>query len=68
MTLLNYVSKETTTKPEVLLEKFGRFVFPYLIGKYSYIVEKYSKPLDLIAGIETIKVITNKSRINTLRR
>jgi hypothetical protein len=52
VTLLTYVSKETSTKPEVLLEMFGRFVFPYLIGKHSYIIEKYSSPLELIAGIE----------------
>jgi|TARA_B110000261_G_C13082475_1_gene356485 hypothetical protein len=51
-TLLTYVSRQTKTKPEVLLEKFGRFVFPYLIGKHSYIIEKYSNPLELIAGIE----------------
>ena len=53
VTLLTYVSKKTGIAPQVLLEAFGRFVFPYLIGKHSYIIEKYSKPLDLIAGIES---------------
>ena len=53
VTLLTYVSKKTAIAPQVLLESFGRFVFPYLIGKHSYIVEKYSNALDLIAGIES---------------
>jgi hypothetical protein len=46
VTLLTYVSKKTGIAPQVLLEAFGRFVFPYLIGKHS-------KPLDLLAGIES---------------
>ena len=53
VTLLTYVSKKTAIAPQVLLEAFGRFVFPYLIGKHSYIIEKYSNALDLIAGIES---------------
>ena len=44
--------KKTNISPQILLESFGRFVFPYLIGKHSYIVEKYKNPLDLLAGIE----------------
>ena len=52
VTLLTYVSKKTNIKQEVLLEEFGRFVFPYLIGKHSYIVKEYSNPIDLLAGIE----------------
>jgi len=52
-TLLTYVSNKTDIAPQVLLEAFGRFVFPYLIGKHSYIVEKYSNALDLLAGIES---------------
>jgi len=52
VTLLTYISKKTNIKQEVLLEEFGRFVFPYLIGKHSYIIKEYSNPLDLIAGIE----------------
>jgi len=52
VTLLTYVSKKTAIAPQVLLEAFGRFVFPYLIGKHSYIIEKYSNAIDLIAGIE----------------
>jgi len=53
VTLLTYVSNKTGIAPQVLLEAFGRFVFPYLIGKHSYIIEKYSNALDLIAGIES---------------
>jgi hypothetical protein len=53
VSLLTFVSKKTGIEPQVLLEAFGRFVFPYLIGKHSYIVEKYSNALDLIAGIES---------------
>ena len=52
VTLLTYVSKKTDISPQILLETFGRFVFPYLIGKHSYIIEKYSNAIDLIAGIE----------------
>tara|TARA_B100000497_G_scaffold119975_1_gene147913 strand:- start:79 stop:618 length:540 start_codon:yes stop_codon:yes gene_type:complete len=52
VTLLTYVSKKTDIAPQILLESFGRFVFPYLIGKHSYIIEKYSNAIDLIAGIE----------------
>ena len=58
VTLLTYVSNKTGIAPQVLLEAFGRFVFPYLIGKHSYIIEKYSNALDLIAGIENSKAIT----------
>lgn len=52
VTLLTYVSEKTDISPQILLESFGRFVFPYLIGKHSYIIEKYSNAIDLIAGIE----------------
>ena len=52
VTLLTYVSKKTDISSQILLESFGRFVFPYLIGKHSYIIEKYSNAIDLIAGIE----------------
>ena len=47
VTLLTYVSNKTGIAPQVLLEAFGGFVFPYLIGKHSYIIEKYSNALDL---------------------
>jgi hypothetical protein len=52
VTLLSFVSEKTDTETDVLLEKFGRFVFPYLIKKHSYIIKKYSSALDLISGIE----------------
>lgn len=50
--LLTYVSQKTQIEPAILLEKFGAFVFPYLIGKHSYIIERYDNAIDLIAGIE----------------
>ena len=53
VSLLTFVSKKTGIEPQVLLEAFGRFVFPYLIGKHSYIVEKYSNAIELIAVIES---------------
>jgi hypothetical protein len=52
VSMLTYVSKRTDTHPDILLEQFGAFVFPYLIGKHSYIIETYSNPLDLLAGIQ----------------
>jgi hypothetical protein len=52
VSLLTYVSQKTNVNPEILLEKFGAFVFPYLIGKHSYIIEHFDSALDLIAGIE----------------
>lgn len=51
--MLTYICFKTNLKSEFLLEEFGRFVFPYLIGKHSYIIEKYKDPLNLIAGIES---------------
>lgn len=50
--MLTYVCSKSGLKPEVALEEFGKFVFPYLIGKHSYIIENYKDPLALIAGIE----------------
>lgn len=50
--LLTYLSETTKVNPEILLEQFGVFVFPYLIGKHSYIINHYDNPMDLIAGIE----------------
>jgi len=52
VTMLNYVCSNTEITPEIALEKFGQFVFPYLIGKHDYIISKYQDPLSLIAGIE----------------
>jgi hypothetical protein len=52
VTLLTYLSKHTEIKDAVILEQFGRFVFPYLICKHSYITQNYSEPLDFLAGIE----------------
>jgi hypothetical protein len=50
--LLTYLSQKTNTKPEVILEELGKFILPYLICKHSYITEKYTKPLDFLAGIQ----------------
>lgn len=50
--MLNYVCTKSGLKPELALEEFGKFVFPYLMGKHSYIIENYEDPLDLISGIE----------------
>ena len=50
--MLNYVCTKSGLKPEIALEEFGKFVFPYLMGKHSYIIEHYEDPLDLISGIE----------------
>ena len=53
VSMLSFVCAKTKVPVEVLLEEFGKFVFPYLIGKHSYIIKEYKNPLDLIAGIET---------------
>jgi len=53
VTMLSFVCNKTKDSAEFLLEEFGKFVFPYLIGKHSYITKEYKNPLDLIAGIET---------------
>jgi hypothetical protein len=52
VTLLIFLSQKTDTKAETLLEQFGLFIFPYFIGKHSYIIKKYSNPLDFLAGIQ----------------
>lgn len=72
VTLLTFVSKKTNTHTDILLEKFGIFVFPYLVGKHSYITEHYSNPLDLIAGIENhihieVKKLYNDADLPTFR-
>jgi hypothetical protein len=41
VSLLTYVSEKTKVNPKILLEQFGIFVFPYLIGKHSYIINHY---------------------------
>lgn len=51
--MLTYVCSKSGMEPKIALEKFGKFVFPYLIGKHSYIIERYKDPLELIAGIES---------------
>jgi hypothetical protein len=72
VSLLTYVSKKTNVNPEILLEKFGEFVFPYLIGKHSYIIENYDNAIDLIAGIENhihieVKKLYNDADLPTFR-
>jgi hypothetical protein len=72
VSLLTYVSKKTNVNPEILLEKFGIFVFPYLIGKHSYIIENYDNAIDLIGGIENhihieVKKLYNDADLPTFR-
>jgi len=72
VSLLTYVSTKTNTNPEILLEKFGVFVFPYLIGKHSYIIENFDNPIDLIGGIENhihieVKKLYNDADLPTFR-
>ena len=42
--MLNQVCTKSGLKPEIALEEFGKFVFPYLMGKHSYIIENYEDP------------------------
>jgi hypothetical protein len=72
VSLLTYVSKKTNVNPEILLEKFGIFVFPYLIGKHSYIIENYDNAIDLIGGIENhihieVRKLYNDADLPTFR-
>ena len=72
VSLLTYVSKKTEVNPEILLENFGVFVFPYLIGKHSYIIENYDNAIDLIGGIENhihieVKKLYNDADLPTFR-
>jgi hypothetical protein len=72
ITLLTYFSKKTEIKEVVLLEKFGKFVFPYLICKHAYIAQNYSKPLDFLASIENhihieVKKIYNDADLPTFK-
>ncbi len=72
VSLLTYVSNKIDVNPEILLEKFGVFVFPYLIGKHSYIIENYDNAIDLIGGIENhihieVKKIYNDADLPTFR-
>jgi len=72
VSLLTYVSQKTNVNPEILLEKFGVFVFPYLIGKHSYIIENFDNPIDLIGGIENhihieVKKLYNDADLPTFR-
>lgn len=53
VTMLSFVCQKTEASAEFLLEEFGKFVFPYLIGKHSYIITEYDNALELIAGIES---------------
>jgi hypothetical protein len=66
------VSNKIDVNPEILLEKFGVFVFPYLIGKHSYIIENYDNAIDLIGGIENhihieVKKLYNDADLPTFR-
>jgi hypothetical protein len=72
VSLLTYVSQKTNVNPEILLEKFGAFVFPYLIGKHSYIIENFDNPIDLIGGIENhihieVRKLYNDADLPTFR-
>ena len=72
VSLLTFVSQKTKVNPEILLEKFGVFVFPYLIGKHSYIIENFDNPIDLIGGIENhihieVKKLYNDADLPTFR-
>lgn len=72
VSLLTFVSQKTNVNPEILLEKFGVFVFPYLIGKHSYIIEHFDNALDLIAGIENhihieVRKLYNDADLPTFR-
>jgi hypothetical protein len=72
VSLLTYVSEKTDVNPEILLEQFGVFVFPYLIGKHSYIIDQYDNPLDLIGCIENhihieVKKLYNDVDLPTFR-
>ena len=72
VSLLTYVSKKTDVNSEILLEKFGIFVFPYLIGKHSYIIDNYDNAIDLIGGIENhihieVKKLYNDADLPTFR-
>ena len=72
VSLLTFVSQKTNVNPEILLEKFGVFVFPYLIGKHSYIIENFDNPIDLIGGIENhihieVKKLYNDADLPTFR-
>ncbi len=52
VTLASYVSEHKKIAMEDLLEAFGLFILPELIGKHDYVVHDYTHPLDLIEGIE----------------
>jgi hypothetical protein len=72
VSMLSFVCAKTKVPVEVLLEEFGKFVFPYLIGKHSYIIKEYKNPLDLIAGIEThihmqVKILYEDAELPTFR-
>jgi hypothetical protein len=72
VSLLTYVSNKIDVNPEILLEKFGVFVFPYLIGKHSYIIENFDNAIDLIGGIENhihieVKKLYNDADLPTFR-
>lgn len=51
--MLNYVCSTTGMSSDEALEKFGEYMFQYLIQKHNYIISKYKHPLKLIAEIET---------------
>jgi len=72
VSLLTYVSEKTKVNPKILLEQFGIFVFPYLIGKHSYIINHYDNPMDLLAGIENhihveVRKLYNDADLPTFR-
>ena len=50
--LATYVSQQRQIALEDLLEAFGLFILPELIGRHDYVVQNYTHPLDLIQGIE----------------
>ncbi len=51
--MLTYFCSKSGMEPQIVLEEFGKYVFPFLIGKHNYITQKYTDPLSLIAGIES---------------
>ena len=50
--LATYFSQQKQIALEDLLEAFGLFILPELIGRHDYVVQNYTHPLDLIQGIE----------------
>ena len=51
--MLTYLCSKSGMEPQIALEEFGKYIFPFLIGKHDYITQKYTDPLSLITGIES---------------